>query len=1100
MRKVLLVFLCTLSIAAHAADYFVSSSGSDSANGLSSTTPWQSISKINSVFSTFKPGDRILFKRGDRFYGSLKISGSGSAGSPITISAYGTGASPVISGFTTISGWTNYGGGIYSKAISCQSRPNMVTVNDVNTPIGRWPNSGFLFIDSHVSNTSITDSDLPSSPDWTGAEVVIRKNEYIWDRNKITDHTGTTIQYSSGSGYSAINGYGYFLQNSLNTLDQPGEWYYDGSTFYMYFGTANPDSYVVKVSSIDQLVSLPDKNYITFDNIAFEGANLYAIQINNSDYVTIQNCVIKFTGTTAVYGPYNGSSPYCKITNNSISNSNNSAIKLMGDHTNATVTNNIITKTGLIIGMGESGDATYNALVAYGSGSLVQYNVIENTGYIGIHFSGDNTVVSNNYVNKYNLVKNDGGGIYTYVGTGIPRSGQKVINNIVLNGSGYADGEPDKAFIAHGIYMDDRVRNVIVTGNTVANCSTSGIYIHNAHEIEITKNTLFDNGSGNSDYGAQILFTHDSYSPDDPIRNLNISNNIFFARNSSQKILAFSTTSNDITSFGSADYNCYAKPVDNAYIARTWSGGWNSAATNYSLSNWQQYTGKDKSSFTSPVVLTDGGRIRFEYNASNSNKSVSLDGSYIDVKGTKYSGTITLSPYSSVVLIPDPNPPAPPPIPAYVSSAIENASPAVIIINYSLMLAGIIPAASAFTVKVNSTARSVTAVSVSGTRISLTLSSAVVYGNTVTVAYTKPAANPVQTTLGGQAATFGPQTVTNKVVAVSAPQAVAAPQVVANTPPVAVVNYTSTSNSGFISELNASGSYDPNNDNLTFTWSVPGNVSVSSTSGSKIKFLSPIVYESQLVEFTLKISDGKTTQIKVIPIEILPYGQELEVAEIANIEASGFQPPYYPHNIIDGDIGTMWSANGENQWIIFELKEPFNIRHVKLAFKPGQSRESYFEILGSEDKITWEPILTKSASCAFSSSLQVFDIPPSKTEKEYNYVKLIGRGNSQDTWNYVSEFKIFGYGHRNPVSYEEQPVKIYPNPASAFINILIEDPAMIPDFIRIVNLSGKIVFEDKIDPGAKEFRVPIDLIRGIYIIQMGTGNLTLFTQKLVVNR
>jgi hypothetical protein len=128
-----------------ATDYYVSSSGNDSANGLTSSTPWQSISKVNSVFSSLNPGDRILFKRGERFYGALQISRSGSSGSPITLSAYGTGANPVISGFTTITGWNNYGSGIYSKAVSCQSRPNMVTVNDINTPIGRWPNTGFLY-------------------------------------------------------------------------------------------------------------------------------------------------------------------------------------------------------------------------------------------------------------------------------------------------------------------------------------------------------------------------------------------------------------------------------------------------------------------------------------------------------------------------------------------------------------------------------------------------------------------------------------------------------------------------------------------------------------------------------------------------------------------------------------------------------------------------------------------------------------------------------------------------------------------------------------------------------------------------------------------
>ncbi len=160
IRKALLVLTCLTSTIAYATDYYVSASGNDSANGLSASAPWQSISKVNSAFASLNPGDRILFKRGDRFYGFIQPSRSGSSGNPITIGAYGSGSSPVISGFTAISDWHSYGSGIYYKAVTCESSPNMVTVNDVNTPIGRWPNTGYLSVDSHSSNTSISDSEL----------------------------------------------------------------------------------------------------------------------------------------------------------------------------------------------------------------------------------------------------------------------------------------------------------------------------------------------------------------------------------------------------------------------------------------------------------------------------------------------------------------------------------------------------------------------------------------------------------------------------------------------------------------------------------------------------------------------------------------------------------------------------------------------------------------------------------------------------------------------------------------------------------------------------------------------------------------------------
>ena len=85
---------------ANATNYYVSNSGDDSNPGTSESSPWQTISKVNA--STFSPGDKILFQRGDTFYGSLTIRNSGSSGNPIVYGAYGTGLNPVITGFTDI--------------------------------------------------------------------------------------------------------------------------------------------------------------------------------------------------------------------------------------------------------------------------------------------------------------------------------------------------------------------------------------------------------------------------------------------------------------------------------------------------------------------------------------------------------------------------------------------------------------------------------------------------------------------------------------------------------------------------------------------------------------------------------------------------------------------------------------------------------------------------------------------------------------------------------------------------------------------------------------------------------------------------------------
>ena len=107
-----------------------------------------------------------------------------------------------------------------------------------------------------------------------------------------------------------------------------------------------------------------------------------------------------------------------------------------------------------------------------------------------------------------------------------------------------------------------------------------------------------------------------------------------------------------------------------------------------------------------------------------------------------------------------------PAIPVYQNSAIENATPAVVEMTYNLTLANIVPGASAFAVMVNTMARSVNSVSISGTKVLLTLSSPVSYGDAVTVSYTKPTTNPLQTATGGQAVSISAQTVTNRVASV----------------------------------------------------------------------------------------------------------------------------------------------------------------------------------------------------------------------------------------------------------------------------------------------------------------------------------------------
>ncbi len=85
--------------------YYVANSGSDSNNGTSSASPWQTIAHVNA--QSFKPGDSILFQAGGTWREQLNSTWTGSPTSPITFGSYGTGTPPTITGANVFDSWSS---------------------------------------------------------------------------------------------------------------------------------------------------------------------------------------------------------------------------------------------------------------------------------------------------------------------------------------------------------------------------------------------------------------------------------------------------------------------------------------------------------------------------------------------------------------------------------------------------------------------------------------------------------------------------------------------------------------------------------------------------------------------------------------------------------------------------------------------------------------------------------------------------------------------------------------------------------------------------------------------------------------------------------
>jgi parallel beta-helix repeat protein len=112
-----------------------------------------------------------------------------------------------------------------------------------------------------------------------------------------------------------------------------------------------------------------------------------------------------------------------------------------------------------------------------------------------------------------------------------------------------------------------------------------------------------------------------------------------------------------------------------------------------------------------------------------------------------------------------------------------------------------------------------------------------------------------------------------------------------------------------------------------------------------------------------------------------------------------------PQNVLDGDLGSRWSAEGIGQWLQFDLGSAHTVDALDIAFYQGTRREAYFDVEVSTNGLNWTRVL-QGTSSGHTDALQRFDF----ADVAARYVRIIGRGNSQSLWNSLTEVNLLGRG------------------------------------------------------------------------------------------
>lgn len=599
--QISLVLLGLFSREVYAADYYFSSStGSDDFSiqeAQSYNTPWASIQKLNEMSALLKAGDRILFKRGDVFHGTIRLTRGGSLDNPIYFDAYGEGERPVITSLVEIVDWVSIGDGLYQAQLTAINSENLNVVllegeikEKGRYPNAEAPNSGFLSIKSLNNDFSISGAELPFNA--KGGEIVIRKNQWVVDTYPVKESNAGRVDFwnQGNSPYKPLVGFGYFIQNHPLVLDKFGEWSYSKTdkVLTVYFGDENPSNCKVEIATANYLM-INDFHvpHLSFSNLHFRGANKNLLNIEQSRGVSIDQCLLQYAGENAIYSY---GTPDFIVSNNTIQYSLNGGIFFWHTTPNASITDNVIEHTMPFQGMSKNSDLNGIGIyiAANADGSQIIRNKVLYTGYNGIHFGGDSTVVKNNLVDTYCLWKQDGGGIYMNSDGLRNRNnkGRQIIGNIVLNGVGSSDGTSEDFALAEGIYLDDNTSGVLLKGNTIAHINGKGIYLHNANAIQIEENLVYDTD-------VQLKLSHDQLGT--PIRNVRIEGNYFSSIRDKEFVYSFTSIKDDIGEVGIVKNNYFLDPYNQHLIVET-KKAFNAPANIKDLQSWQKTYNYDLSS------------------------------------------------------------------------------------------------------------------------------------------------------------------------------------------------------------------------------------------------------------------------------------------------------------------------------------------------------------------------------------------------------------------------------------------------------------------------------------------------------------------------
>jgi hypothetical protein len=374
--------------------------------------------------------------------------------------------------------------------------PIELCINGEMMTLARYPNARFAKTGLYVDSITFKFDDERISR-WKNepSPMVLGYLKYGWsfssNRVSAINVNKKTITLQKKTAYGLGNNRPFYVSNLLSELDTPTEYYIDYKTSILYFML--PQGAELSKSTIElsnpgegnkSIIEINKAFNITFRNLTFTLGRYGAINMNNSNGITLSDLVIHNMGNFAI----NATGVNNHFQNLHIMDIGGAGITLTGgDRQSLTSSNNLI-ENCKIERVGRI-QRTYNPAISIaGVGNVIRNCQISDLPHIAILFSGNDNLIEKNEIFHVCYETCDAGAIYT--GRDWGSRGNVIKNNYIHD----INSTNTEAGGVQAIYLDDCASGISVISNIFCNIDAIGIVIGGGRDNIVTGNIIVNCG------------------------------------------------------------------------------------------------------------------------------------------------------------------------------------------------------------------------------------------------------------------------------------------------------------------------------------------------------------------------------------------------------------------------------------------------------------------------------------------------------------------------------------------------------------------------------------------------------------------------------